>query len=223
MERPASPGGSGGELLARRMRKQALRCRQCGLLKESCVCALAPRLDIRTRFIIVSHAKEMQRASNTARLARLAMPGTKILLRGVKDRPIPPEAFAREGAEMFVLFPSKEAREINEAFVRGRNRDEKPFVIVVPDGSWNQSASAIRREAGLKDMPRLKLPPGPESRYALRSQSVPGRVSTFEAMARVVGIVEGGEKQQALEAFLDEMVRRSLTDSGKRRRLKQMG
>jgi len=198
-----------------RGQNQDTRCPCCGLPKGLCVCALAPRLDIRTEFIIVSHAKEMRRASNTARLAQLVMPGTRILLRGIKDRPIPPGELERQGAAMFVLFPADDAVEIDAALIRSLDR---PLVIVVPDGSWRQAASAIRREEGLRGLTRLKLPKGPESRYVLRTQPSPGKVSTFEAIARVVGIVEGPEKQRALEAYLDEMVRRSLVASGNQAR-----
>ncbi len=196
---------------SRRLRNRETHCGACGLPHGRCVCSLAPRLEIGTEFLIVSHAKEIVRTSNTARLARLAMPGTRILLRGVKGEPIPAGEFEREGTDFFLLYPSPEAREIGGEFRSGRSR---PFVIVVPDGSWRQTARAVRREEGLRALPRLRLPPGPESRYALRTQPAAGLVSTFEAIARVVGILEGREKQEALEGFLDEMVRRNLVNRG---------
>lgn len=203
----------------RRVRKQNERCPGCGLPFDVCICALAPQLEIQTEFIIVSHAKEMIRASNTARLAKLVMPETRILQRGIRDQRIDPGAFRREGAAVFVLYPSDDALELNEALVQTR---QKPWVVVVPDGSWRQAASTVRREEGLQGLPFLKLPPGPESRYLLRNQLFPGRVSTFEAIARVLGILEGPKIQALLEAYLDEMVVRSLTASGKTDRLNRL-
>ncbi len=195
-----------------RERGKSTRCPQCGLPRDECICALAPRPAIRTEFIIVCHAKEVQRASNTARLAQLAMPGTKILLRGLKDRMIPGSEFARPGAAVYVLFPADDAVELNEAFVCSL---EKPLVIVVPDGSWRQAKSAVRREAGICQLPRLKLPAGPASRYLLRTQPSLDKVSTYEAIARAVGILEGEDKQRILEEYFDEKVRRTLRARGR--------
>jgi DTW domain-containing protein YfiP len=161
----------------------------------------------------------MIRASNTARLARLVMPGTRILERGLRDAPIDAAAFHRPGSALFVLYPSAGAVELSADLAADQGQ---PWTIVVPDGSWRQVASTVRREPGLRGLPHLCLPPGPPSRYLLRNQTCPDRVSTFEAIARVLGILEGPRIQATLEQFLDEMVLRSLTASGKIDRLNRL-
>ena len=189
-----------------RIRKKKNRCPGCGLPVHLCVCRLAPVLECSTEFVIVSHVKEMVRASNTARLVRLALPDTRIFLRGSRWENIPPSEFRRENGFVFLLYPSDDARIIDDAFVKAH---AGPWQVVVPDGSWRQASGAVRREEGLRNLPRIKLPPGPPSRYVLRTQAFPDRVSTFEAVARVVGIIEGPEKQKLMEDYFDEMIRRN--------------
>lgn len=198
--------------MAGRIRKKKNRCPGCGLPAHLCLCRLAPNVETSTEFVIVSHVKEMVRASNTARLVRLALPDTRILLRGSRGERISPSEFRRDHGSVFLLYPSPDARTVDEDF---RKAHDEPWLVVVPDGSWRQAAGAVRREEGLRDLPRIKLPPGPQSRYALRTQLFSDRVSTFEAVARLIGILEGLEKQNILEVYFDEMVRRNLTHSGK--------
>ncbi len=199
-------------LQVRNKRKKHNRCRRCGLPPSLCICAMAPRLDTDMEFIIVSHVKEMIRASNTARLVQLALPATRILLRGVREQPVSPLEFQRPDRFVCLLFPSPDAREIDAGLLASLRL---PPVFVIADGSWRQAAGTVRRQPGLQDLPRFKLPPGPESRYRLRRQTYPDRVSTFEAVARVIGLMEGSEKQNQLEEYFEEMVRRSLMASGR--------
>ena len=67
----------------------------------------------------------------------------------------------------------------------------RPITLVVPDGTWSQAVRARRRIPGLADIPCAALPPGLVSTYRLRHDPRAGRVSTLEAIAHALGVLEG--------------------------------
>jgi DTW domain-containing protein YfiP len=89
-------------------------------------------------------------------------------------------------------------------------------VLVVPEGSWGQARRAVRREPWLLDAERVCLPSGPPSHYRLRTAPHEHGLSTLEAVARALGVLEGEAIERALLAMLDAFVERSLAVRGRR-------
>ena len=58
------------------------------------------------------------------------------------------------------------------------------------------------------------LPDGPPSSYRLRAIGLPGRLSTLEAIARALGVLEGPAPEAALERALRLVVERTLWTRG---------
>ena len=100
---------------------------------------------------------------------------------------------------------------------------QKPVTLIVPDGNWAQAKKAFKREKALHAFPRVKLPLGPPSKYWLRAAPRPEAVSTYEAIARAMGFLEGPEVQARMEAFFDVMVERTLHARGQARGLSADG
>uniref|UniRef100_UPI000F01DF4F DTW domain-containing protein n=1 Tax=Pseudomonas viridiflava TaxID=33069 RepID=UPI000F01DF4F len=48
-------------------------CERCQRPASHCLCALIPRLDSRTRVLVLQHPSEVNHALNTARLAALGL------------------------------------------------------------------------------------------------------------------------------------------------------
>jgi DTW domain-containing protein YfiP len=63
----------------------------------------------------------------------------------------------------------------------------------------------------------VRLPEGPTRRFELRKHPQAERLSTFEAIARALGILEGPEVQQELERILHLKVERTLDTRGRRK------
>ena len=72
-----------------------------------------------------------------------------------------------------------------------------------------------RQIAELRDVPRVKLPVGAPSQFRLRHEHREDGMSTFEAIARSLGIIEGSNVQQELEAIFKIRVERTLWSRGK--------
>lgn len=114
--------------------------------------------------------------------------------------------------DTLLFYPSDRAVELTEEYVKSF---KKPLNLVVPDGSWRQAGKIMNRVESLKDVPHVKLPPGPVPKLRLRKESKPGGLSTFEAVARAIGIIEDYGAQKRLEEFYKIYTERTLWSRAK--------
>jgi DTW domain-containing protein YfiP len=173
-----------------------------------CVCALIPRLEARTRVVLFIHRFEHRKPTNTGLLAVACLPGSEVRVRGgpADDRG-PFECPA--GSQPLVLYPYEDATPLDQAPLTG-----EPVTLVVPDGSWRQASKMYKRVQGLSSVPCVSLPAGPRSTYRLRAEAHDHGLSTLEAIARALGILEGPAMQRAIEQVFLAMVERSLWARG---------
>jgi DTW domain-containing protein YfiP len=91
------------------------------------------------------------------------------------------------------------------------------MTLVVPDGTWNQAKKVPYRESGVAGIPNVKLAAGAPSSYRLRHSPHVQNLSTLEAIARALGVIEGREVQVSLENLFLKMVERRLWSMGQLR------
>lgn len=173
-----------------------------------CLCSLIPRIETRTHVVLVIHRFEDRKPTNTGRLATECLPNSTVLVRGHGTAPSEP-FIAKPGSAALLLFPDQDARPIDEF-----RRMQGDVTLVVPDGNWRQASKVRKRVPGLREMPCVSLPVGPPSLYRLRSESREAGLSTIEAIARALGVLEGAEVQVALERMFLAMVERTLWARG---------
>lgn len=162
------------------------RCPRCRLPPGSCLCADVPRLVVPFRFVVLRHASERERLTNSARWAALALPGTEIVEHGLPGEP--PDLGAHTPPGSVVLFPSARPAPPPRT---------PPPVVVVPDGTWGQARRMMQRVPGLRALPRLSLP-GPAAGLRLRRPHRGDGMSTLEAMAGALGALGEREAAEAL-------------------------
>jgi DTW domain-containing protein YfiP len=188
------------------------RCLRCQIYAPLCLCSEIPRFELQTRVLVLMHWRERVLTTNTAHLACLALPNSDIHLRGLKHDPLKLEKFLPENDSVALLYPSDDAVELN---AESALTLPKPLTLVVPDGSWRQANKVAYREKALKNVRRIKLPQGKPSSYRLRHSPHEENLSTFEAIARAIGILEGVDYQKKLERLFLMMVERRLWSRGK--------
>lgn len=177
------------------------RCKDCMMHLSVCICALVPRVETRTRLVLVMHKDERRKPTNTGLLAAQALVNSEVHVRGVEGSAElavswPPES------EPILLFPHEGAEVLTP--------QDRPVTLIVPDGNWRQAAKMRARVRGLKDIRCAVLPPGPPTEYRLRFEATPGGLATMEAIARAFGILEGPAVQTALETIFRTKVERTL-------------
>ena len=175
----------------------AIKCARCLLQQRVCLCAEVPTIATRTRIVIVRHHHEQFRSSNSGRLANLALPNSTIVDHGGSGGPAKLDDL--DGA--WLLFP--EGEPMHTAPV------PLPKTLVVLDATWSQARRMYRKIDALRGLPLLRLPDEPMPQARLRQSPGPGRVSTIEAIARALRLLEGEEMATALEQLFAVAVGRA--------------
>ena len=173
------------------------RCPRCLLPRRVCLCAAIPTVVTRTRIVIVRHHVERWRSSNSGRLAHLALPNSEIIEHGGAAGTAVLPAFT--GA--WLVFPEGEPATTSPV--------PAPRELVVLDATWSQARRMFRKLAGLRGLPILRLPDAPMPAARLRESPSPGRVSTIEAIARALRLIEGDASAEPLEALFAVAVARA--------------
>jgi len=169
-----------------------VRCVRCRL--RQCLCHAIPRVETRTELLIVRHAAERTKPSNTAHLATLALPRSRLVEYGAPEAPLDQSALA--SGNTWVLFPDGEPTPLG---------GERPDRLIVLDGTWSQASHMRQRIAGLRGLRFLGLP-APPRRLRLRRPHLASGMSTLEAIAAAIALLEGPEQAAPLQRFDDMMV-----------------
>jgi DTW domain-containing protein YfiP len=183
-----SLGPSLGHLpaVAQQQRPPRVTCLACRRPQSVCYCAHVTPMDTRTRVLLLQHPRERDVPIGTARMASLCLrnaelhvglrwPGTEAVARALSD-PSRPAA---------LLYPGPGAVDVMSRPPAG------PVTLVVVDGTWSQTRKVVRDNPALASLPRYAFEPPSPSEYRIRSEPHPAYVSTIEALAYVLGALEG--------------------------------
>jgi DTW domain-containing protein YfiP len=184
---------------------RANRCGICLMHIGLCVCSLVPRLETRTRLVLIIHHTEIRKPTNTGHLGATCLVNSEVHIRGRENAPSTPIEWSDRTP--LLLFPHEgEAKPLEPV--------DGPVTLIVPDGNWRQASKVRARVPGLKGVRCVTLPPGPPSIYRLRSEAHAEGLATIEAIARAMGILEGRHIQEPLEHIFRVMVERTLWARG---------
>lgn len=159
------------------------QCSRCLRPLTHCLCALIPSLDSRTRVLLLQHPSEVSHALNTARLAALGLTNAQLVVGEVFDEL--PTLLNPPGYQARLLFPADDAQPL-QAYAP----DDRPLLLVVPDGTWRKARKMLHLNPMLAALPRVTLAEGTASRYRLRKAPGPGALSTIEAIVQALQVLE---------------------------------
>ena len=174
-------------------------CRQQAWL---CVCDYAPRLALRTPVVVIVHRSDMPRTSSTVRLLGLALRDLAVLPHGVFPAPADPIARIPAGTTPIVLFPGHGARPLTPELVASL---PSPPALVVPDGNWRQASRMVKRLPLVAGAVKVALADRVYPGRAVRHNQERHHMSTYEAVAQALGVLEG----EAVTAPLLDFYRRA--------------
>ena len=177
------------------------------------------------RLIVVLHAVEERKMSNTGHLAALVLSNVRLAVHGRRSEAVDLRELREEHApdgrpwRNLLLFPGLGAQPLNSEAVAGLRADNHRLRIVVPDGTWSQARRMVKRLPELANLPRYAIPFGAAwaSRVSLRPRGnpEPSRVSTCEAMATAFGLLGEPDAEQALQDIYDAAALRIALMRGK--------
>lgn len=192
-----------------------LRCAHCRRPVSHCLCACISRIPNRTRVLVLQHTDEAGHPLNTARLAVSGLANAQIL---VGEHFPQLDAIIASATRAVLLFPAKEGHPVETA---EPSTQAQPSLLIVPDGTWRKARRIVRANPALGSLPRFSLPAGEPSEYRIRKAREPAAVSTIEAIARSLSILEpagGFERllipfraliEQQMQAMGEEVYRRN--------------
>jgi DTW domain-containing protein YfiP len=150
------------------------------------------------RVILIQHILELSERSNTGKHAARVSARVEPRVFGAKDAPLKVDDLA--GA--WLLWPGEAAAPVGGP----------PPALVVLDGSWSQARKMMQRVPELRALPRFSLV-APEGRRSLRA-SPEGGMSSLEAIAEALAVLEGDEAARPLREAHEALVQKQLAERG---------
>jgi len=170
-------------------------CQDCYRPCEVCWCKYlpSPPITCKTKVIVLQHPRESRRAIRTCRILELGLrPGSCLVFEGT--------SFLCENSTVssmlnqpntFLLYPGKGAICLNNfCLVKDVQESGDAITLVLLDGNWREAKAILRNSPLLQQLPRLTLKDGEPSEYVVRSQPALGGLSTLEAAARAIEVLE---------------------------------
>ncbi|MCJ7957713.1 MAG: DTW domain-containing protein [Pseudomonas sp.] len=193
------------------------RCERCLRPTGHCLCPLIPQLPSRTRVLLLQHPSEVNHALNTARLAALGLSNAELVVGEVFEEL--PVLLDQPGYRACLLFPGDDAQPL-QAYAE----TDEPLLLVVPDGTWRKVRKLLHLNPLLAALPRVTLATAVESRYRLRKAPGPGALSTLEAIAQALQILEAPTSFEPLlrpfEALIEGQIAAMGADTYQRNHVK---
>ncbi|WEX14214.1 DTW domain-containing protein [Pseudomonas sp. G11] len=183
------------------------QCSRCHRPAAHCLCALIPRLDSRTRVLLLQHPSEVNHALNTARLAALGLNNAQLVVGEVFDDL--PTLLSPPGYQARLLFPADDAQ-----LLQAYAPDDQPLLLVVPDGTWRKARKLLHLNPLLAALPRVTLVEGAVSRYRLRKAPGPGALSTVEAIVQALEVLEAPVSFEPLLKPFDALIEGQIAAMG---------
>lgn len=177
-------------------RKPSAPCAICLLGPATCLCAVLPVIESKTRLTLVIHFTELRRTSNTGQLAHAALVNSERIIRGQQRERLDLSACLDSHYQPLLLYPSDDAVDIAAGIVE---TSAKPVQLIVPDGNWRQASKVHSRHPELAHVPRVFVrhqassaqEAASRSRLNLRRESRADGMPTLWAIALAMGAIEG--------------------------------
>jgi len=210
LQRPSTPSSSS--------RGGRPWCDGCLRPKRVCICDALPAagpLDSVTRVMLFVHPQETKRALTTAPLLQGCLRNLVTLVAKAFPSPEASPELHRQlhegGRHPVLLYPGPRAEVLTApptplaATGAGAQRpasQQPPRTLVLVDGRWSQAKIMVTRSPWLQQLPRAVVQPRAPSGYVWRQQPHGNCLSTLEAVAEALYVLEGPRGPALREALL---------------------
>lgn len=193
------------------------QCYGCLRPRVDCFCEEIPRIANQTNILILQHRRERRHRFNTVRITERALLNSHVMI-GYTEEFASAKLPIQSGAGL--LYPGPTSRCLTD--VVADELTTPPTQLVILDGTWHHTKTFLRDIAVLRALPRFSLAPAAPSRYRIREEPNQQSLSTLEATAAALEILEPSTvgTAQLLKAF-DRMVEGQLANPFRRAALER--
>ncbi len=172
-----------------------MRCEQCQLPLDACICRYRPTLVSACSFWILTHRKEFFKPTNSARLIGACLPDVRFF-RWERTQPDADllALLADPGFRPALVFP-REMAVLNPAEQQAGAARPGKCAFLLLDGTWQQALKMYRKSPYLHGLPVVSLDPDAPSRYGLRRSRSDSQLCTAEVAVELLR--SEGETRQA--------------------------
>lgn len=166
-------------------------CARCLRASSACICDCAETVEHLCEVLILQHPDEARHIKSSGRLLHLCLPHSQIEI-GLAFEPSHLNAILQlDGKQNVLLYPETESPQTE------RNSpsiwQEFPVTqlrLIILDASWRQSRVMLKANPQLQSLPRMGLRETPNSRYVIRRAHKADQLSSLEACAYALQILE---------------------------------
>jgi DTW domain-containing protein YfiP len=178
-----------------RKRKTKNPCSGCFLHKSFCICTHFVNFDLKTKLSLIIHNKETRRTTNTGLIATKCLINHSVFVRGLMNQKLNFSDILDPNYHAVLLYPSEDSFELNQNYI---STLQKPINLIVSDGNWRQGSKLHYRYQELSQIPRVHVSQKSLIDYKLRHESKDLGLSTIEAIAFALGILENQQVEDKL-------------------------
>lgn len=194
-----------------RQRKTKAPCPECAMNMKFCLCDQIPRLDLKTKVVLVVHAKELKRTTNTGRLVVKSLVNSEMKVRGEDREGLDLSALLTDEYQTLLFYPSEDAAELTTEYMM---QFQKPIQLIVPDGNWRQAGKVHYRHRELANVPRVMIKEANPEKHHLRKETTEFGMATLQAVACALGVIEGADVKNKLMDLYQVKLQRTLEGRG---------
>ncbi|MEC7986017.1 MAG: tRNA-uridine aminocarboxypropyltransferase [Myxococcota bacterium] len=170
------------------------RCSGCQRPVSVCLCAALVSLKNRVPVRVLQHPKERKHALGTVWIAEKML--SQIFVHSFSSGQ---SMDWLQMPSLSLLFPAPDAQPL-EAF-------PEDGTLLVLDGTWDQVRGMMAAESVLRHLPTYRFASPEPSRYRIRSSRQPGGLSSLEAIAWALEVIENRKGfYEPLRNAMDRMV-----------------
>lgn len=161
-----------------------------------------------TRVWVLQHPSEVDHGKNSARLLPLILDTARIFV-GESEADFAPlrQQLKAENLASVLVYPADDGEVFSLPSVGGLPESR---VLLLLDGTWRKALKMYHLNPWLQALPKLALSPEKPSAYRIRKARRPDSLSTLEAAAEALTLLEPQLDVSALYEVFDAMVSRRL-------------
>lgn len=142
-------------------------------------------MQIKTELIILQDPTEVGHAKNSVRLLQLVIPTAKIVVgETADDFVLLREQLALTEKSIFLVYPSTVSQSVSDVVI------DTDVILLLLDGTWRKVYKLLQLNPWLQAFPALHLDLEGASNYTIRKASRSDSVSTLEASAMMLKVIE---------------------------------
>ena len=173
-------------------------CPECDFLKSRCLCSTLKVLNNQTHLIILQHPSEQKHPLNTVRIMKKSFQKISLLVGEDFSSDLKLNTVLADSSKYCaLLYPEADATILNSCAPVPHITD-----LIIIDGTWRKAKKIYGLSQNLKHLPKLRLIPEQQTDYRIRKSTNENALSTLEAAASALMILEPRlETQSLLNSF----------------------